>query len=61
MSKKSTAQDLVRLHRARERERRLNERRPVHLRHTDEQIKSKTRRALDAGRINDHGVILKKE
>ena len=61
MARKSTAQDLVRLHRARERERRLNDRRPAHLRQTDEQITSKTRRALDAGRINDHGVILKKE
>ncbi len=61
MPKKSTAQDLIRLHKARERERRLNDRRPVHLRQTEEQIDSRTRRALDEGRINDHGVILKKE
>jgi hypothetical protein len=61
MPRKSTAQDLIRLHKARERERRLNDRRPVHLRQTSEQITSRTRRALDEGRINDHGVILKKE
>lgn len=61
MARKSTAHDLIRLHKARERERRLNDRRPVHLRQTREQITSRTRRALDEGRINDHGVILKKE
>ena len=61
MARKSTVQDLIRLHKARERERRLNDRRPVHLRQTADQITSKTRRALDEGRINDHGVILKKE
>ncbi len=61
MARKSSAQDLIRLHKARERERRLNERRPVHMRQTEEQIELRTRRALNEGRINDFGVILKKE
>jgi hypothetical protein len=61
MPKRTSPQDLVRLHKARERLREKNSRRPVHLRQTDDQIQKSTRRALDEGRINDHGFILKRE
>lgn len=61
MARRTSPQDLIRLHKARERERKANARRPVHLRMTEDQIVDKTRRALDEGRINDYGIILKKE
>tara|TARA_A100001515_G_scaffold99919_1_gene80790 strand:+ start:1816 stop:2001 length:186 start_codon:yes stop_codon:yes gene_type:complete len=61
MAKTTSPQDLIRLHKARQRLKEKNARRPVHLRQTKEQIEKSTRRALDEGRINDYGFILKKE
>ena len=61
MPKRTSPQDLVKLHKARERLRDKNSRRPVHLRQSDVQIQKTTRTALNEGRINDHGYILKKE
>jgi len=61
MPKNTSPKDLVRLHKARERLRERNRKRPVHLRQSDEQIERVTRMALDEGRINDYGFILKRE
>ena len=61
MGKTTSPKDLIRLHKARERIRERNARRPVHMRQTEEQIEKTTRRALNEGRINDYGFILKKE
>lgn len=61
MGKTTSPKDLIRLHKARERIRERNSRRPVHMRQTEEQIEKTTRRALNEGRINDYGFILKKE
>ena len=58
---KTSPRDLVRLHKARERLREKNARHPAHLRQTSDQIQRTTRLALDEGRINDHGYILKRE
>ena len=61
MAKRTSPQDLIRLHKARQRLKEKNARRPVHLRQTDEQIEKSTRMALEEGRINDYGFILKRE
>lgn len=61
MGKKTSPEDLIRLHKARQRIRDRNARRPVHMQQTEVQIKKSTRRALEEGRINDYGFILKKE
>lgn len=61
MAKRTSARDLIRLHKARERLRQKNSRRPPYMRQTEEQIEHSTRQALEEGRINDHGFILKKE
>ena len=61
MAKRTSPSDLIRLHRAREKVRDKNSRRPAHLRQTDKQIEKSTRLALDEGRINDHGFVLKRE
>lgn len=61
MPKNTSPRDLVRLHKARQRLREKNARRPVHMRQTEDQIDKVTRTALDEGRINDYGFILKKE
>jgi hypothetical protein len=61
MSKATSPQNLIRLHKARRRLKEKNARRPVHLRQTDEQIEKSTRMALEEGRINDYGFILKRE
>lgn len=61
MPKNTSPRDLVRLHKARQRLREKNARRPVHMRQTEDQIEKVTRVALDEGRINDYGFILKKE
>tara|TARA_R110002110_G_scaffold51786_6_gene151504 strand:- start:3966 stop:4151 length:186 start_codon:yes stop_codon:yes gene_type:complete len=61
MGKRTSPTDLIKLHKAREKIRDKNSRRPAHLRQTDKQIEKSTRRALDDGRINDHGFVLKKE
>jgi uncharacterized protein YjcR len=58
--RRSTAEQLLRLVKAKERLRKQNDRRPVHLRQTREQIDSLVRLASKEGRINDHGVILKR-
>ena len=58
--RRSTPEQLLRLVRAKERLRKQNERRPAHLRQTDEQINTLVRSAHKEGRINDHGVILKR-
>ena len=59
MPRKSSPQELIRLVKARQKLREKNLRRPAHLRETDEQIDKRTRKALDEGRTNDYGVILK--
>ena len=61
MPKNTSPKDLVKLHKAREKLRERNSRRPVHLRQSEEQIERVTRLALDEGRINDYGFILKRE
>lgn len=62
MSKRNTSpKDLVRLHKARQRLRKRNDNRPKHLRQTEHQIEKVTRMALEEGRINDYGFILKRE
>ena len=61
MAKKSTPQQLVRLVRAKKRLSELNSRRPAHMRQTEDQMDRVTRRAMQENRINDYGVILKKE
>jgi hypothetical protein len=61
MPKNTSPKDLVKLHKAREKLRQRNSRRPVHLRQSEEQIERVTRLALDEGRINDYGFILKRE
>ena len=61
MGKRTSPKDLIRLHKARERIRERNARRPVHMRQTEEQIERTTRIALEEGRINDYGFILKRE
>tara|TARA_R110000765_G_scaffold419954_1_gene524554 strand:- start:233 stop:415 length:183 start_codon:yes stop_codon:yes gene_type:complete len=53
--------DLIKLVKARDRLRESNNKRPVHMRRTTDQIDRVTRAALKEGRINDSGVILKKE
>ncbi len=58
--RRSTPEQLLRLVKAKERLRKQNERRPAHLRQTDEQINTLVRSAHKEGRINDHGVILKR-
>jgi len=59
MPRKSSPQELIRLVKAQQKLREQNSRRPAHLRQTDEQIDRRTRKALQEGRINDYGVILK--
>ena len=61
MPKNTSPKDLVKLHKAREKLRQRNSRRPVHLRQSEEQIERVTRLALNEGRINDYGFILKRE
>mgnify|MGYP003643982579 CR=1 FL=1 len=61
MPRKSSPQELIRLVKARQKLQAQNARRPAHLRQTDEQIERRTRKALQEGRINDYGVILKGE
>ena len=61
MSRKSTPQQLLRLVKARQRLQEKNGRKPAHLRQTEEQIEDIARRALQENRINDYGVILKRE
>ena len=61
MGKKTSPQDLVKLHKARQRIRDKNDRRPAYMQQTEDQIKKSTRTALDEGRINDYGFISKKE
>ena len=61
MGKRTSPTDLIKLHKAREKIRDKNSRRPAHLRQTDKQIEKSTRAALDEGRINDHGFILKRD
>jgi hypothetical protein len=61
MASKSTPQQLIRLVRAKKRLQEQNSRRPAHLRQTEDQIDRFTRKALRENRINDYGVILKKE
>jgi len=59
--KNTGAADLIRLIKARDRMRKSNDKRPVHMRRTEDQIETITRKALKEGRINDSGVILKRE
>ena len=59
--RRSTPEQLLRLVKAKERRRRLNSKRPAHMQQTETQIEGIVRRALKDGRINNHGVILKKE
>ena len=59
--KRTSPADLIRLHKARQRLRERNAKRPVHMRQTDQQIERVTRLALKEGRINDYGFILKRE
>ena len=61
MRKTTSPKDLVKLHKARQRLRKRNSNRPKHLRQSDQQIEKVTRMALDEGRINDYGFILKRE
>tara|TARA_Y100001937_G_scaffold121652_1_gene180782 strand:- start:1928 stop:2116 length:189 start_codon:yes stop_codon:yes gene_type:complete len=61
MSRKSTPQQLLRLVKARQRLQEKNSRKPAHLRQTEDQIEEIARRALRENRINDYGVILKRE
>jgi len=61
MRKNTSPKDLVKLHKARQRLRKRNSNRPKHLRQSDQQIEKVTRMALDEGRINDYGFILKRE
>lgn len=61
MRKNTSPKDLVKLHKARQRLRKRNANRPKHLRQSDQQIEKVTRMALDEGRINDYGFILKRE
>ena len=59
--KNTGAADLIRLIKSRDRMRKSNDKRPVHMRRTEDQIDTITRKALKEGRINDSGVILKRE
>jgi len=59
--KTTSSADLVRLIKARDRLRKSNNKRPEHTQRTSTQIDRITREALKEGRINDSGVILKKE
>tara|TARA_R100001510_G_C7654748_1_gene213554 strand:+ start:2880 stop:3068 length:189 start_codon:yes stop_codon:yes gene_type:complete len=61
MSRNSTPQQLLRLVKARQRLQEKNDRKPAHLRQTEDQIEEIARRALRENRINDYGVILKRE
>ena len=61
MAKETRTRDLIRLVKARQRLRERNAERPVHMRRTAEDIDRITRLALKDGRINDYGIILKKE
>ena len=61
MGKRTSAKDLALLHKARQRILEKNARRPAHLRQTNEQIERSTRKALDEGRINEYGFVLKRE
>ena len=59
--KPTNTADLIRLIKARDRLKKSNQKRPVHMQRTTEQIDRITRAALKEGRINESGVILKRE
>jgi len=56
--RRSSPQDLVRIVKCKQRLHSFNERRPAHLRHSDEQIDQRARKAVRDGLVNENGYIV---
>ena len=59
--RRSSPQELLRIVKCKQRLRDYNERRPEHLRHSDEQIDRRARKAVRDGLVNDRGYIINVE
>ena len=59
--KRSSPQELIRIVKCKQRLQSYNDRRPEHLRHSDEQIDQRARTAVRNGLVNEKGFIVNVE